>query len=148
MNYILYQRIVNVLENQEHKIFTRKQIIEKLQKKYKRIKPGSINLTDFCYNRTKSNSQFHKHPRLFHYDGKNRYEYLGYGFHYLGLIYQRKKGEKRDIVVGDWLYGSEVIYGCGFYLCLEDRRKSLVKSLQSLYYSSSYPKESIKAKPR
>ncbi|MGD0340397.1 MAG: hypothetical protein ABSA76_01635 [Bacteroidales bacterium] len=147
MKLTLFQKIVTVFENQEHQVFTRRQIIEKLQKKYKKIKPGSINLTDFCYNRTRSGTKFHKHPRLFNYDGKNRYEYLGYGFRYLGLIYQRKKGEKEDLVVGDWLYGREVIYDDGYYLFIKDIRKRIIDSLRSIYYNSSYPKERITNRP-
>ena len=137
-------RIVTVFENQEHQIFTRKQVVEKICKRFK-MKPSSINLTSFCYNRYNGGKMII--TPLFHYVGKGKYEYLGAGFHYTGLIYQRKKGTKEDVVVGDWLSGSEVLYNTGWYLFIEDLRKRRIESLRSLYYSTCYPKESIKAKP-
>lgn len=143
--YKLYQSIVTALENQEHQFFTRKQIIEKIRKRNK-IKPSSVNLTNFCYNRY--NKGVRLECNLFHYAGKGKYEYLGADFNYTGLVYQRKKGTKGDVVVGDWLSGSEVLYFTGWYLFIEDRRKQKIESLKSLYYSSSYPKERLKAKPK
>lgn len=142
--YRLYQRIVTVLENQEHQILTRKQIIEKIRKRYK-IKPSSVNLTSFCYNRY--NKGVRLECNLFHYACTGKYEYLGTDYNYTGLVYQRKKGAKEDVVVGDWLSGSEVLYYTGWYLFIEDRRKRRIESLKSIYYNSSFPKQSIKAKP-
>jgi len=102
MKMTLYQKVIIVLENQGNKVLTRSQLIEKLEKKFK-INRASVIPSDYCYNRINDGVKFDKH--LFHYEGNNKYKYLGENFRYTGKVYHRKKGAKDDEVVGEWING-------------------------------------------
>lgn len=104
---MIYKKIIKVLESSVNKPLTRKQIIEKLQKKFK-INPDSVIPSDYCYNRINDGIKWDRH--IFHYE-KNLYTYLGANFPYTGKIYHRRRGEKADEEIGEWKNGTKTLFG-------------------------------------
>lgn len=70
--------------------------------------PGSVILSDYCYNRYNNGIRFDKH--LFIYLDRNMYRYVGAHYDYNGMIYHRAKGQAEEVVVGEWRMGQPFLY--------------------------------------
>src|SRR5690625_4500720 len=70
--------------------------------------PGSVIISDYCYNRYNSGIPFDKH--LFIYMTKSTYKYIGENYPYTGLIYHKPRGEKYDSIVVEWDAGRLTLF--------------------------------------
>ena len=66
---------------------------------------GSVIPTDYCYNRVNKGIRFLERTPLFAYVGRGVYECLGENYRFNGPVYTHAKGEKSEIIVGDWKDG-------------------------------------------
>lgn len=98
----IYEQLKEVLAGREGDIVTATDIRELLEKKYG-LNKASVLLSDYCYNRYNEGIKFTKH--LFQYIDRNTYRYLGENALYTGLIFQKKKGEASECIVGEWING-------------------------------------------
>ncbi|AXH99789.1 hypothetical protein DV702_08615 [Sporosarcina sp. PTS2304] len=103
----IYDQMKQVLAGREGEIINATELRRKLQLEYD-TKPGSIILSDFCYNRYNFGVGFNKH--LFEYLTRSTYKYLGENAKYTGLIYHKPKGTEHENVVGEWKNGERVMY--------------------------------------
>lgn len=103
----IYEQIKEAFSDKVHEILLTSEIISSLKEKYG-TNPGSIIPSDYCYNRYNNGIKFDKH--LFHYINKNTYRYLGEAHPYTGIIYQKPKGQKKEVIVGEWVNGVKTIY--------------------------------------
>lgn len=100
----IYEQLIEVLAGHEGKLVTSKEIKEQLHSLYNTNK-SSVLLSDYCYNRYNDGIPFTKH--LFHYVDRNVYKYIGEHASYTGLIFQKKKGEDKEQIVGEWINGTK-----------------------------------------
>lgn len=99
----VYEEIKEVMQNYNtNDIVTFQEIRAILQERYDR-NPGSVILSDYCYNRYNSGISFNKH--LFEYLDGGNYKYLGENYNYTGPIYHKPKGQGAEIIVGQWQNG-------------------------------------------
>ncbi len=102
----LYEQIKKVMEGKNGMVVTSSFVKSELERKYGiNINISSVLPSDFCYNRVNDGIDFRKDNRLFKYNGRNAYEYLGEGFPYTGKIYHKPYKSKEEIVVGEWING-------------------------------------------
>lgn len=98
----IYEQLKEVLAEREGDIVTATEMKALLATKYGTNKE-SVLLADYCYNRFNEGILFSKH--LFQYIDRNIYKYLGENALYTGLIFQKKKGETSEVIVGEWING-------------------------------------------
>lgn len=103
----IYDQLKEVLEGREGDIITATEMKDLLATKYGTNKE-SILLADYCYNRYNNGISFTKH--LFQYIDRNMYKYLGENALYTGLIFQKKKGETSECIVGEWIDGVKYMH--------------------------------------
>ena len=104
---IIYEQIKYLLRNKIEMIVSSAEVKDKLFAKFV-TKPDSIILSDYCYNRINNGIPFNKH--IFKYINRGEYKYLGEDYPYTGFIYHRPKGQKEDIIVGEWNNGIKILY--------------------------------------
>lgn len=93
----LTSKILSLFNGNSNKVFTRKEIIEKVLETYPGTNPTSVIPSDYCYNITNKGIPFKTH--LFEFLGAGDYKCLGKNYPYSGDILW--KGEK----VGEWENG-------------------------------------------
>lgn len=98
----IYDQINQVLNNRKNDIITLKEMKYILRQTYG-TNPGSVVLTDYCYNRFKNGINFKKH--IFEYIKRGTFKYLGENYPYTGKIYHKPKGQKSEIIIGEWNNG-------------------------------------------
>lgn len=103
----IYEQLIEALKEEKGNTLTSKEIKEKIITKYN-TNPGSIILSDYCYNRYNKGITFTKH--LFIYINRSTYRYVGENYAYTGLIFQKPKGEEYESVVGEWDKGQLCLY--------------------------------------
>ena len=106
----IYEQLKEVLEGREGDIITATEMKDVLTVKYGTNKE-SVLLADYCYNRYNNGISFTKH--LFQYIDRNMYKYLGENARYTGLIFQKKKGEASECIVGEWIDGVKYMHRDG-----------------------------------
>ena len=106
----IYEQLKEVLAEREGDLVTASEMKALLSAKYGTNKE-SILLADYCYNRYNAGILFTKH--LFQYIDRNMYKYLGENAPYTGLIFQKKKGETTDSIVGEWIDGVKYMQSDG-----------------------------------
>jgi len=99
-----YEQIKKVMEGKKGMVVTSGFVKSEVERKYGR-NISSVIPSDYCYNRINDGIDFRKDNRLFKYNGRNSYEYLGEGFPYTGKIYHKPYKSKEEIVVGEWING-------------------------------------------
>ncbi|MER2192241.1 MAG: hypothetical protein ABS951_14870 [Solibacillus sp.] len=119
----IYEQLKEVLAGREGEIVTATDLKEQLYIKYGKNK-ASILLSDYCYNRYNEGILFKKH--LFQYLDRNMYKYLGENALYTGLIFQKKKGEESERIVGEWINGVK-------YMQQEELSKAQINQLYTQY---------------
>ncbi len=78
------------------------------------VEPNIMFLpSDLCYNHTtrdllKVYDGFEEGVHLFEYLGRNKYKILGEKYPYTGKIIRKRKADKKEVVVGEWLDGKLV----------------------------------------
>ncbi|MCD4713810.1 MAG: HNH endonuclease [Clostridiales bacterium] len=87
-------------------VVTLKELYAIFLKKYG-TKEGSINPSDYCYNRV-NNGITLKKPTVFEYLGHGKYRCLGSNYPYNGNIYHKPKGQ-REFIVGTCINGDRII---------------------------------------
>ncbi|MFS0576627.1 hypothetical protein AB1K83_13395 [Sporosarcina sp. 179-K 3D1 HS] len=103
----IYDQLREILLGREGEIVTTKKLKFQLENRYG-TNPGSIILSDYCYNRWNKGISFNQH--LFEYVTKSTYKYLGERAAYTGLIFHRPKGAAQENVVGEWRAGVKLMY--------------------------------------
>lgn len=103
----IYEQLKEVLKENKGDTLLSKEIKDKLITKFN-TNPGSIILSDYCYNRYNDGIPFNKH--LFIYINRSTYRYVGEGYPYTGLIFHKAKGSDYEYVVGEWDNGSLFLY--------------------------------------
>ena len=98
----IYEQLKEVLDGREGDIVTATDVKSLLATIYGTNKE-SVLLSDYCYNRFNEGIMFTKH--LFQYIDRNSYKYLGENALFTGLIFQKKKGEVGEGIVGEWIDG-------------------------------------------
>lgn len=101
----IYEQIKTICANKVNKVIKPIDIRNELLYKYG-TNPGSVILSDYCYNRYNKGINFDKH--LFHYINRGAYKYLGENYPYTGLIFSKAKGAEKEIVVGKWKNGRKI----------------------------------------
>ncbi|MEK5232775.1 hypothetical protein MHB42_13490 [Lysinibacillus sp. FSL K6-0232] len=102
----IYEQLKEALVGREGDIITATAIKGLLEKKYG-VNKSSVLLSDYCYNRYNEGVLFTKH--LFQYIDHNMYQYLGENALYTGLIFQKKKGQANECIVGEWINGVKYV---------------------------------------
>ena len=70
----------------------------------------SVLVSDRCYNRHNDGSSVKlTDPKLFKYVRRGFYKYVGPSYPYSGPIYQKPKGSKKELIIGERLNGVLVI---------------------------------------
>ena len=93
-------------KNGANSILSRGEIFEIISKKYSDVKYGSIIPSDYCYNRYNFGvKKFKDSPHFFEYIKRNTYRVIGISQDYSGCIYHKKKGDKKEQIVGKWQNG-------------------------------------------
>ncbi len=103
----IYEQLLEVLKDKQGETFTPSEIKQLLMDRFN-TNPGSIIVSDYCYNRFNNGIGFTKH--LFIYIDKSTYKYVGEHYLYTGFIYHRPKGVKVELVVGEWINGKKEMY--------------------------------------
>lgn len=103
----IYEQIRISLEGKEGELLSSMEIKNKVISNYK-TNPGSIILSDYCYNRYNKGISFNQY--LFIYVDKNMYKYVGENYSYTGLVYHKPKNTNRESVVGEWDNGKLTFY--------------------------------------
>ncbi|TQS75237.1 hypothetical protein DX933_07475 [Ornithinibacillus gellani] len=103
----IYEQLMDILQGKEGRILSIKEIKSKLRSKFN-TNPGSIILSDYCYNRYNNGILFNKH--LFVYVNRSTYKYVGENYPYTGLIYHKPKGTVAESIVGEWDKGELHLY--------------------------------------
>lgn len=103
----IYDQIKELLAPRKNKLVFSNEIKWALQTKYG-TNPGSIMLSDYCYNRYNEGIAFTHH--LFEYVTRSTYKYLGEHYPYTGYVYQKRRGSDEERVVGEWRNGVKVLY--------------------------------------
>lgn len=105
----IYEQIKELLADKvnQNQIVTTAQVKEELQRKFN-TNPGSVILSDYCYNRYNKGILFQKH--LFQYITKSTYKYIGENFAYTGLIFHKPQKQNGELIVGEWRNGVKVLY--------------------------------------
>ncbi len=105
------------LFNKDKSIFHGKILTKVAIEKYMRdngVEPNVMFLpSDLCYNHTtrdliKVYESFDQGIHLFEYVGINQYRVLGEKYPYTGKIIRKRKIDKKEVVVGEWLDGKLV----------------------------------------
>ncbi len=96
----IYEQLKEALAGREGDIVKTTDIKALLEKKYG-VNKASVLLSDYCYNRYNEGILFTRH--LFQYNDRNVYKYLGENALYTGLIFQKKKGQANECIVGEWI---------------------------------------------
>ena len=95
-----------IKENGTENILSRREIFEIISKKYD-VKYGSIIPTDYCYNRYNFGvKKFKDSPHFFEYIKRDTFKVIGENQPYSGCIYHKKKGDKKEQIVGKWQRGA------------------------------------------
>lgn len=103
----IYEQIKETLHDKQNQLVTPIDVKNALHQLYG-TNPKSVILSDYCYNRYNHGIAFNKH--LFEYINRSTYKYLGEHYLYTGLIFHQPKGEKEEIVVGEWINGVKSIF--------------------------------------
>jgi len=103
----IYEQIIEVLKEKKGETLTSAEIKDLLITKFN-TNPGSIILSDYCYNRYNNGIAFTKH--LFIYINRSTYRYVGENYPYTGLIFHKAKGAEFESVVGEWDKGKLQLY--------------------------------------
>jgi hypothetical protein len=98
----IYNQVIDVCKGKEGEILTSSQIKDMVSLKFNTNK-SSILPSDYTYNRTNKGIKFNKH--LFVMINRNEYKFIGRDYPYSGRIYARPKGDKNDVIVGEWKNG-------------------------------------------
>ncbi len=107
MNMTIYEQIKEVLADKKNQMVTPAEVKEELQRKFN-TNPGSVILSDYCYNRYNKGVPFQKH--LFQYITKSTYKYIGENFAYTGLVFHKPQKQSGEQIVGEWRNGIKVLY--------------------------------------
>jgi hypothetical protein len=102
---IIYEQIKEILKDRKGDIVTSTEMKREAKKRFG-ANPGSIIISDFCYNRINDGIKFDKH--LFEYLERNTYKFLGENYPYTGKIYHRPQHQK-EREVGEWKKGVKYI---------------------------------------
>ncbi len=104
MKKTIYEKIIEALEKnfQKEEVFFGSDLKSILASEYE-INPGSILLTDYCYNRYNEGIVFDKH--LFEYLERNKFKYLGENYPYSGKVFHKPKRSQVEHIVGEWVKG-------------------------------------------
>ena len=84
-------------------LLSRQEIIDKVVLKHN-CNPSSIIPSDYCYNRTNNGILNKNLIRLFEYESRSVYRYLGEHYSYSGLLIHKPKNGTEN-VVGEWING-------------------------------------------
>ena len=103
----IFEQIKSVMENHRNEMFLTRDIKAMVNKAFG-TNPGSVIVSDYCYNRLNKGISFNKH--LFEYITLGTYKYLGEGHSYTGLIYQKTRRNNEEEVVGEWIFGGKMLY--------------------------------------
>ncbi len=98
----IYEQIKELLHNRSGSILSSSQIKAELKSIYG-TNPGSVILSDYCYNRYNDGIKFDKH--IFEYCEHNKYLYLGENVPYNGNIIHNPEKKGKEIIVGEWENG-------------------------------------------
>ncbi|MEC2078080.1 DUF7225 domain-containing protein [Metabacillus fastidiosus] len=107
MTLPIYEQVKEAMHGKTDDIIIPSEVKAYLTRKFG-TNPGSIILSDYCYNRYNNGISFDKH--LFEYINRNSYKYLGENYPYTGLIFHKPKGQDTEVVVGEWRNGEKIIY--------------------------------------
>lgn len=103
----VYEEVKDALTDfKVNDVITSKQMRDILEERFGR-NPGSVILSDYCYNRYNRGIEFTKH--LFEHLNDGTYKYLGENFNYTGPIYHKPRGQNKEIIVGEWINGEKKI---------------------------------------
>ncbi|MEY8742641.1 hypothetical protein AB9M62_24575 [Bacillales bacterium AN1005] len=102
----IYEQIKLILSTSLNEIISPYELKRTLKELYG-TNPQSILLSDYCYNRFNNGTNFDKH--LFEYINRSSYKYLGENYLYTGLIFQKPKGQKKEVIVGEWVNGIKIL---------------------------------------
>ena len=103
----IYEQIIAVCNGKEGRTFTSSQIIRMVSAEFDTNR-SSVIPSDYCYNRTNKGMNFEKQKHLFEVNiNKNEflYTFLGEGCPYSGKVFWKRKGEKIEQAVGEWING-------------------------------------------
>lgn len=103
----IYDQVKEVLYGRVNELVTPSDIKEQLFSQFG-TNPGSVILSDYCYNRYNNGITFNKH--LFQYIDRGFYKYLGEHYPFTGLIFHKPKGHDKEIIVGEWNDGEKVLF--------------------------------------
>lgn len=103
----IFAQLQEVLKGQEGKLVYRADVVQAVSDRFG-TNPGSVILSDYCYNRFNNGIPFKQH--LFEYVTRSTYKYLGECYPYNGLIFHKKKGSSSEEAVGEWLNGEKFLY--------------------------------------
>lgn len=98
----IFNQIIEICKDKKEEIFTSKQIKNILNLKFG-TNSSSVNLSDYCYNRTNKGINFNQH--LFIRINRKEYKYLGENYPYTGRIYWKQRQETNELFVGEWENG-------------------------------------------
>lgn len=103
----VYQQVIELLKGKQDQEVKLSWVKEQLHAKYG-TNPGSVILSDYCYNRINNGISFEKH--IFEFLGGGFYKYLGEDYPYTGMIIHKPLGSKVVYIKGEWKHGTQVYY--------------------------------------
>lgn len=103
----IYDQLKEILKGREGEMVTAREMKRLLHENYG-TNPGSVILSDYCYNRVNKGISFTQH--LFEYMTKSTYKYIGEHANYTGLIVRKARGAEAEEVVGEWNDGVRTMY--------------------------------------
>jgi hypothetical protein len=95
----IFEKVIEVLENQSKTIFSTAEIKELCIDKFN-LNKTSIIPSDYCYNRT--NHGIGEDKNILIFLGFGEYRYVGQDYLYSGWVYHKEKGFNQEQVVGEW----------------------------------------------
>lgn len=98
-------KIIDIMKDYSG-VFSKKEIIENILKKYPNTNRTSITIADYCYNRVNKDS---KTP-LLEFIKNGYYRFLGKNYKYTGEIFIQPQGTKEPIKIGYWENGKKILF--------------------------------------
>ena len=97
------------------------------------VTPNSLfQPSDMCYNHTPKplddgEDDFEHCIHVFEYLDWNTYKVLGTNYPYTGEIIRKRRSDKKEIIVGEWLNGSLIEWDRNKYLDIKEYESSLIQ---------------------